>query len=132
MAMFYNRRSSSKPGSIPNTRPTTYSEYLEWAAALTKDTNGDGQPDQWFINLPIGEEWWGYEFIHYPYYITATGSNQVIADDGATAVFNTPAGLASYELVNELFRKGYSAAGPFDIDPFLAGSSPRRSKAPGC
>ncbi len=104
---------------------------MNWAAALTKDTNGDGQPDQWFISLTIGEEWWNYEFVHYPYYIAAKGDNQVISDDGTKAVFNTPEVLASYGLVNDLFRKGYSAAGPFDVDPFLGASSLRLSKVPG-
>ena len=61
------------------------------------------------------------EFVHYPYYIAAKGDNQVISDDGTKAVFNTPEVLASYGLVNDLFRKGYSAAGPFDVDPFLGG-----------
>ena len=45
----------------------------------------------------------------------------MVETDGTKAVFNSPAGLASYEMVNELFRQGYSAAGPFDIDPFLGG-----------
>ncbi len=121
IAMFYNRALVEEAGLDPENPPVTYSEYLEWAAALTKDTNGDGQPDQWFITLPIGEEWWQYEFVHYPFYISATGSNQLVAEDGASAVFNTPAALQSYELVNELFRQGYSAQGPFDIDPFLGG-----------
>jgi multiple sugar transport system substrate-binding protein len=114
MAMYYNKALVVDAGLDPEHPPTTYTEYLEWAAALTKD-------NQWFITLPIGEEWWNYEFVHYPYYVAATGSNEVIAKDGKTAVFNTPQGLASYELVDELFRKGYSAAGPFDVDPFLAG-----------
>ena len=121
MAMYYNRALVTEAGLDPENPPTTYSQYLEWAAALTTDTNGDGQPDQWFISLPIGEEWWNYEFVHYPFYIAGTGSNQLVSDDGATAVFNTPEGVASYELVNELFRQGYSAAGPFDVDPFLSG-----------
>jgi ABC-type glycerol-3-phosphate transport system substrate-binding protein len=121
MAMYYNRALVEEAGLDPENPPITYSEYLEWAAALTKDTNGDGQPDQWFITLPIGEEWWNYEFVHYPYYIAATGGNQLVSDDGTTAVFNSPASLQSYELVNELFRQGYSAAGPFDVDPFLSG-----------
>ena len=45
----------------------------------------------------------------------------MIATDGTKAIFNSPAGLQSYELVNELYRKGYSAEGPFDVDPFLSG-----------
>jgi len=121
MAMFYNRALVVAAGLDPEHPPVTYSEYLEWAAALTKDTNGDGQPDQWFISLDVAEEWWNYEFVHYPYYIAATGSNALVDSDGTMAVFNSPAGLASYEMVNELFRQGYSAAGPFDIDPFLGG-----------
>lgn len=121
MAMFYNTALVVEAGLDPERPPVTYSEYLEWAAALTKDTNGDGQPEQWFISLDVAEEWWNYEFVHYPFYIAATGSNQLVDSDGTTAVFNSPAGLASYEMVNELFRQGYSAAGPFDIDPFLGG-----------
>ncbi|MCD6056827.1 MAG: hypothetical protein K0Q89_357 [Thermomicrobiales bacterium] len=121
MAMFYNRQLVVDAGLDPENPPVTYSEYREWAAALTKDTNGDGQPDQWFISLPIGEEWWNYEFVHYPFYIAATGSNQLIDTEGKTAIFNSPAALQSYELVNELYRNGYSAEGPFDVDPFLSG-----------
>ena len=121
MAMFYNKALVVDAGLDPENPPTTHSQYLEWAAALTKDTNGDGQPDQWFISLPIGEEWWNYEFVQYPYYIAATGNNALVNAEGTASVFNSPAGLASYELVNELFQKGYSAAGPFDIDPFLGG-----------
>jgi multiple sugar transport system substrate-binding protein len=121
MAMYYNKKLVTDAGLDPESPPVTYSEYLEWAAALTKDTNGDGQPDQWFISLPIGEEWWNYEFVHYPFYIAATGSNQMIDTDGTKATFNSPLSLQSYELVNELYRKGYSAEGPFDVDPFLSG-----------
>lgn len=116
MAMYYNKALVVAAGLDPEKPPTTYTEYLAWAAALTNEANG-----QWFISLPIGEEWWNYEFVHYPYYVAAKGDNQVISEDGTKAVFNTPSVLASYELVNELFRKGYSAAGPFDVDPFLAG-----------
>jgi multiple sugar transport system substrate-binding protein len=121
MALFYNKALVVEAGLDPEHPPTTYSEYLEWAKALTKDTNGDGQIDQWFTTIGIGEEWWNYEFVHYPYYIAATGDNQLISADGTIATFNTPAGLASYEMVNELFRNGYSAEGPFDVDPFLGG-----------
>ena len=49
MAMYYNKQLVVDAGLDPENPPVTYSEYLEWAAALTKDTNGDGQPDQWFI-----------------------------------------------------------------------------------
>ena len=115
MAMYYNKKLVVDAGLDPDNPPTTYSQYLEWAAALTKDEN------QWFISLPIGEEWWNYEFVHYPYYIAATGNNRLVDEEGATAVFNSPAALQSYELVNTLFREGYSAEGPFDVDPFLSG-----------
>ena len=50
MAMYYNKQLVVDAGLDPENPPATYSEYLEWAAALTKDTNGDGQPDQWFIS----------------------------------------------------------------------------------
>ena len=121
MAMYYNKKLVIDAGLDPKSRRSPTTRDLKWAAALTKSTNGDGQPDQWFISLPIGEEWWNYEFVHYPFYIAATGTNQLIDPDGTKATFNSPAGLQSYELVNELYRKGYSAEGPFDVDPFLSG-----------
>ena len=121
MAMYYNKQLVTDAGLDPENPPTTYSEYLQWAEALTKDTNNDGRPDQWFISLDVGEEWWYYEFVHYPFYVAATGTNQLHATDGKTAVFNTPEALESYELVNELFRNGQVAEGPFDADPFLTG-----------
>lgn len=113
-AMFYNVNLVREAGLDPEQPPTTYSEFLEWAAALTKE-------NQWFVGPTIGEEWWWYQFIFYPYYIAATGSNQLHSEDGATAVFNTAAGLAPYELFNELYRNNYAALGPFESDPFLAG-----------
>jgi multiple sugar transport system substrate-binding protein len=115
MAMYYNKQLVVDAGLDPEQPPATYSEYLKWAEALTKDTN------QWFISLDVGEEWWYYEFVHYPFYIAATNTNQLHDKDGKKAIFNTPEALKSYELVNEIFRKGYSAEGPFDVDPFVSG-----------
>jgi len=114
MAMFYNRKMVVDAGLDPEQPPLTYSDYLGWAKALTKE-------GQWFMGITIGEEWWWYQFIFYPYYIAATGSNQLHSEDGTRAVFNTPQGLAPYELFAEIFGNGYSARGPFEGNPFAAG-----------
>lgn len=114
-AMYYNTKLVREAGLDPEQLPVTYSEYLEWAAALTKE-------NQWFIGPTVGEEWWWYQFIFYPFYIAATGTNQLVSEDGTEAVFNTPAGVKPYQLFDDLYRNGYVAEGPFESDPFLSGT----------
>lgn len=121
MAMYYNKKMVTEAGLDPAKPPTTYSEYLKWGAALTKDKNGDGKPDQWFLAIPVGEEWWWYEFVFYPFYIAATGSNQLFDKEGKKALFNTPEGLKPYKLFDELFKKGYTTRESFQANPFLNG-----------
>ena len=38
--------------------PTTWDEYLSWARAMTKDTNGDGKMDTWGTTLPTDDIGW--------------------------------------------------------------------------
>ena len=43
-ALFYNRKLFKQANLEP---PKTWSEFVDTAKKLTKDTNGDGKPDQW-------------------------------------------------------------------------------------
>ena len=112
--MFYNGQRVREAGLDPENPPETYSEFLEWAEALTDDTH-------WFINLWSQEEWWRWQFMGYPFYIAATGTNQLVSEDGTKAIFNTPEALQSYELIDTLFAEGYNLTEAMEGNPFLSG-----------
>ena len=57
--MFYNGQRVREAGLDPENPPETYSEFLEWAEALTDDSH-------WFINLWSQEEWWRWQFYGLP------------------------------------------------------------------
>nr|HMN30554.1 substrate-binding domain-containing protein [Caldilineaceae bacterium] len=112
--MYYNKKLVEAAGLDAANPPKTHSEFLQWAEALTKD-------GQFFSALSTGEEWWQWQFTTYPFYIAATGSNQLHAEDGKTAVFNKPEAVAVYELINTLFAKGYNPREAFPTNPFFSG-----------
>ena len=112
--MFYNGQRVREAGLDPENPPETYSEFLEWAEALTDDTH-------WFTNLSPQEEWWRWQFTRYPFYIAATGTNQLVSEDGTKAIFNTPEALQAYELIDTLFAEGYNLTETLEGDPFLSG-----------
>ena len=112
--MFYNGQRVREAGLDPENPPETYSEFLTWAEALTDDTH-------WFTNMWSQEEWWRWQFMGYPFYIAATGSNQLVSEDGTKAIFNTPEALQSFQLIDELFAKGYNLTETIEGNPFLSG-----------
>jgi multiple sugar transport system substrate-binding protein len=50
-ALFYNKKLFKEAGLKP---PKTWSEFVDTAKKLTKDTNGDGKPDQWGFAMEGG------------------------------------------------------------------------------
>ena len=46
--LFYNKKLFEKAGLQP---PKTWSEFVDTAKKLTKDTNGDGKIDQWGVAI---------------------------------------------------------------------------------
>ena len=68
--MFYNGQRVREAGLDPENPPETYSEFLEWAEALTDDTH-------WFSNLSSQEEWWRWQFQPIRSTLRETGTNQM-------------------------------------------------------
>lgn len=112
--LFYNKQRVEEAGLDSANPPQTYSEYLAWAEALSQD-------GRYFISHPVAEEWWRWEFIVYPFYIAANGSNQLHSEDGLSATFNNPAMLAVYELFDTVFRQGYTMVETAEGNPFFSG-----------
>ena len=118
-APHYNKTLVEEAGLDPDNPPLTYSEFLGWAQALTRDTDGDGEIDQWFMAPDVGEDWWWWEFVIEPLTIAATGTADLT--QGGTAIFNTPMFVAAYQLIADLFENGYAIIPEFATDPFLGG-----------
>ena len=98
--LYYRKDLLEQAGLDPNQPPATREELIETAQALTKDTNGDGNTDQW-----------GYCFmadntLHTPHmwltHVWADGGDLV--DEEGKAVYDSEAGIRAaqfyYDLVN--------------------------------
>ncbi len=49
--LIYNKKLMEEAGLDPNRPPETWEELLEYAKKITKDLNGDGEPDIWGLNI---------------------------------------------------------------------------------
>jgi multiple sugar transport system substrate-binding protein len=113
--LFYNRGLFTEAGLDPDDPPATWSEFLTDAQALTRDTNGDGQIDRWgFVAYPDIHKFYRPYFLWNPLYYSATGGQDVIAEDGSRAILNSPAGLQTLEFLQTI----YSQYAPLDITSY--------------
>jgi ABC-type glycerol-3-phosphate transport system substrate-binding protein len=52
LVLYYNKDLFKEAGLDPNKPPRTWEDLVAYAQKLTKDTNGDGQIDQWGLMMP--------------------------------------------------------------------------------
>ena len=88
---FYNKKILEEVGWDVNKLPETYSEFYELAEMVTNP-----EAKRWAIAPWMQDEWWRWESYVYPLYIAATGSGQLVSDDGQTVCFNTENGVKSW------------------------------------
>lgn len=118
MLLYYNTKLVTDAGLDPNNPPKTYSEFYKWAAALTKkDAKGDVV--QWAIAPWMGEDWWYWEFMDYPFFYNATGNNDYISKDGTKVTIDSPMGRAVFDFWQTMFKNGYAAKTSFQNNPFI-------------
>ena len=87
MALFYNTNLFEEAGLDPSAPPETWSEFLEYAQALTRDRDGDGQVDTWGFGT-IGAISPGFELRFSPI-LFSHGGDYLNADNTCSAL-NTP------------------------------------------
>ena len=114
--LYYNTKLFKEAGVVDaegNAKPpTTLTEFLDDASKLTKDTDGDGRPDQWgFVFTNFRANW-------------MTFANQYggdfISPDGKRCVIDSPQSIQASQLMHDLIYKYKIAPKPDGIDSWLA------------
>jgi multiple sugar transport system substrate-binding protein len=122
VVLFYNKGQFEEAGLDPNTPPSTWSEFLEIAEALTRDSDGDGVIDRWgYVSYPDIHKWYRPYFGWSSLYYSATGGKDTIAEDGSEAIVNSPEGLKTLEFLKTLYSQYASADITSYTDAFFQG-----------
>lgn len=114
--LYYNTRLFEEAGIVDThgraKPPTTWEEFLTTARTLTKDTDGDGRPDQW-----------GFAFqdnhINWCLFAAQYGAN-ALADDGRSGAMSSPGSLAALRQMHDLIYRYKVAPRPEGVDAWLA------------
>lgn len=99
--------------------PRTYSDFMDAAARLTRDLDGDGQSDQWAADLNMRAEWRERLFDFYPFYIVASGGRTLLKDGKVD--FNNQEAIEVFQFWAQGYREGYFPRVTFSGDAFLQG-----------
>jgi len=113
--MEYNVRLFREAG-ITNP-PRTYSEFMEDAKKLTKDTDGDGSVDQWIGVINVNPVWWHRFFDFYAMYIAASGGRTLFKNGEVD--FDNEYAVDVFRFLQEGFKKGYFPRGTLQGSQFL-------------
>lgn len=116
IGMYYNTKLFRQAGIVDAQGhakpPTNLTEFLADAKKLTKDTDGDGRPDQWgFVFTNQHSNW--LTFAH-------QFGGDILTPDGKHGAMSSPAGLKATHLMCDLIYKYHVAPRPEGIDSWLA------------
>lgn len=98
----WNKKLFKDAGLDPNRPPRSWDELLSYAQKLTKDTNGDGNIDQWGFVFPGGKIQ-RVPILTYSYFLGMAGMH-LWNDDGSPA-FNDQAGVDVLQYMADLVNK---------------------------
>ena len=123
MVLFYNTDLFKAAGLDPSNPPKTFDEFLDYAQKLTRDTDGDGQLDQWGFGT-VGAKSPGFSLRFAPF-LWSFGGDFLSADMQHSAL-NTPEAKAAFTFFVELYTKhkvvppGMTAMNPQEVRTQLA------------
>jgi sn-glycerol 3-phosphate transport system substrate-binding protein len=90
----YNKDLFREAGLDPERGPETWEELVEFAKALTKDTNNDGIIDQWGITMGADTPWYIYAML---------GQSQVpVLDENLNPLFDSPESVEVFQFWSDL------------------------------
>ncbi|MEG3937812.1 ABC transporter substrate-binding protein [Microcoleus sp. S36b_A3] len=121
-AIFY-RPSLFKAAGIEQV-PQNWAQLKQVARSLTKDTNGDGRPDQHGIVLSLGKGEWTV-FTWLPFMFSAGGELLAASPQTSVPQIDNPGALAALELWSDLLTEGSAILSApergYELDNFIAG-----------
>ena len=119
MMLMYNIDRLAAAGVQP---PHTQSELLEAFKRLTRDTDGDGRPDQWGLWATLKTTWYERFYDFYPLYLAGSGGKTLVTD--GKVVFENEAAVAALDVFRRGFAEGGLPSSNFAIgrDPFIDGT----------
>jgi multiple sugar transport system substrate-binding protein len=97
-----NKELFDREGIAP---PKTWSQFREAARRLTKDTDGDGAPDQYGFVLMGGDKG-GFAYRLIPFFLKA--GVDVMSDDLTQIRFQSPRGVAALKMFAEMYQVDHS------------------------
>ncbi|HEY2972893.1 MAG TPA: extracellular solute-binding protein, partial [Pyrinomonadaceae bacterium] len=97
--VLYNTRMLREAGV--SSLPTTYSEFLSAAARVTRDRDGDGQIDQWMLNIDYLPIWYKRLFDFLPLYLAASNGQNLL--EGRQVRFDNESSVAAFRFLHECF-----------------------------
>ena len=89
--LYYNRDLFVQAGLDPDSPPKTWEEVIAYGKALTKDTDGNGEIDQWGLNTHKDTHW----------YLSAMfleNGARIISEDETEVLYNSPEAVEMLEL----------------------------------
>ncbi len=117
LAVYYNKKLFDRYNVPYPEDGWTWPDFLRTAQALTQDTNGDGRPDIWGVQLP-GAWTTGFE-----YWVAAAGG-ELISEDGAhfQGYMDSAAAVTALRFYADLYGKYRVAPPPVDMNAFGGGN----------
>jgi len=99
--MMWNKDLFAEAGLDPESPPETWEEFIEYGKLLTKDTNNDGNIDQWASAL-VGTSAGQYMFWFMPFVWSNEGQ---MFDDVGNVVFDSPEAVEALQFWHDLIHK---------------------------
>lgn len=101
--LFYRKDLFEQAGLDPNTPPETWDDLITYATALTKDTNGDGEIDQWGFAYPgsgyLPQQFW------VPLMLQLGNPISELDGDEWISIIDSPEGMRATTFMTELVTK---------------------------
>ncbi len=99
--LYYNKDLFRSAGLDPDRPPTTWEEYRETARALTRDTDGDGEADQFGLASQITASMFENLLVQ--------NGGSLLNEDETAVAFDSPEGLEALEFMTDLLVRDGSA-----------------------
>ncbi|HMN27868.1 MAG TPA: extracellular solute-binding protein, partial [Caldilineaceae bacterium] len=106
--LWYNKKMFDNAGVAYPDSSWTYQSMLEAAQQLTKDTNGDGTPDEWGVSIP--NDGWYYEPV-----LNAFGGGIVEISQDDPCLLSMPESVEALQWLQDLLYKHKVAPTPADM-----------------